>query len=288
MTPNFEVFGSLVRDLNGIFSHYYFLALPLGMLFSVVIAQLQSGSPNYPDILKRSLVATILLISFPEISNLIIDVCDGIAQKIDTASGMDTFLRMVQEKSKLYSEAKSPLLLKFDDLIIAVLNYASYFLVYIARYVTIALYYFFWVLLSVLSPLLIFCYLFPSLAHMTRNLYVGLVQVASWKIMWAIQSAMLTTLALGNIYRTEGHYVTVIALNFVVALGLLFIPMLVNQLFTQGMHGAAQTLGVAAAMAIFKLPMRLKSVTSVVNSKMGNLNQMRKTNFSNRQPNKRR
>ena len=99
--------------------------------------------------------------------------------------------------------------------------------------------------------------------------------------MWAIQSAMLTTLSLGNVYTTSGHYVTVIVLNFVVAIGLLFTPMLVKMLFSEGAHAAAQPMGVAAAMAMLKLPMRIKRVTSFADMKLGKLNQMRKSNLNN-------
>jgi len=263
MIPNMEALGSLIRDLHQMLTSLFYLALPLAILLSVTFGFFKSGSPDYVDTLRRALIAGLLLASFPEVSNLILDVCDGVANKIDSMSGLETFMRMAEEKSRSYSGASNVLLLKFNDLFIAVLSFASFVILYVARYLTIALYYFFWVLLSVLSPILILCYMFPATAAVTKNLYRGLIEVASWKIVWAVQSAMLSALSLGNIYKTEGSYFTLTVLNFVIALGLLFTPMLVKSLIGEGIQGAASTLGPVAAASIVALPTRIVKVSNI-------------------------
>jgi hypothetical protein len=199
-------------------------------------------------------VATIILIAFPEISNAIIGICDGIAQRIDDMSGLDTFIRMAQEKSESYAVAKNVLLLKFDDLFIAVLSFASFILVYLARYLTIAMYYFFWIFLSALSPIMILLYIFPQTAHITGNLFKSLIQVASWKIVWALLSAMLRALAFGNIYQTEGSYVTLIVLNFIIALAMIMTPSIVKSIVGEGAHSMAQSLGPGSVAVMMALP----------------------------------
>jgi Na+/melibiose symporter-like transporter len=261
MMPNMDVLGSLVHDIHNVLVGLFYVALPVAMMLSVVIGYLQNGTPDYIDILRRSLVAALLLASFPEISNLILDICDGLAGKIDNLSGLETFMRMAEEKSHSYAMAKSALLLKFDDLIIAFLSFVSFIILYIARYLSIALYYFYWILLSAISPILILFYVFPSTSGITKNLYRGLIEVASWKIIWAVQSAMLTTLSLGNIYRTEGSYLTLIVLNFVIAIGMLFTPLLVKSLVGDGLHSSAQSLGPLAAAAMAAAPARVAFVS---------------------------
>ena len=170
MIPNLEILGSLVRDIQQNLSQLFYVMLPVAILFSIAIGYLKSGDVNFPEVIKRAFVAALLLASFPEISNLILDICDGIALKIDNLSGLETFIRMAQEKSQNLSVAKNLLLLKYDDLFIAVLSFASFILLYIARYATIALYYFYWVLLSICSPFMILCYIFPRTAGITENL----------------------------------------------------------------------------------------------------------------------
>lgn len=263
MIPNMDSLGSLIRDLHQMLSNLFYMALPVAILLSVALSTFKSGSPDYVDTLRRALVAALLLASFPEISSVILDVCDGVASKIDSMSGLDTFMRMAEEKSRSYAGASNVLLLKFNDLFIAILSFASFVILYVARYLTIALYYFFWVLLTVLSPILILCYMFPATAGVTKNLYRGLIEVASWKIVWAVQSAMLSALSLGNIYKTEGSYLTLTILNFVIAIGLLFTPVLVKSLLGEGIQSTASTIGPIAAAAMVALPTRLITVKNV-------------------------
>ena len=143
MIPNMEVLGSLVRDLHQMLSNMFYVALPVAIAFSVCISFFKGGSPDYVDILRRSLVASLLLVSFPEVSGWILDLCDGLANRIDSLSGLEAFMKMAEEKSRSYAGAQNVLLLKFNDLFIAVLSFASYVILYVARYLTIALYYFF-------------------------------------------------------------------------------------------------------------------------------------------------
>lgn len=263
MIPQFEVLGSLVRDLHQGLSTLFYVMLPLAILLSVIIGFLRSGDTNIPDVVKRAFVAALLLASFPEVSNIILDVCDGIAFKIDDMSGLETFVRMASEKLDGFVIAKTVLLLQFDDLFIAILSFLSFVLVYIARFLTIALYYFYWTLLSVCSPLMILCYVFPSTAGITKNLYRGLIEVACWKILWAVMSAMLTSLAFGNAYRAEGNYLTLIAMNFIIALGLISTPKLMRSLIDSGIENTAQALGAGAVSVVAAMPARMTAVKAL-------------------------
>lgn len=260
MIQHLDVLGSLVRDIHGVLVGLFYLALPVAIVLAVIIGYFQNGAPDYNDILRRALVAALLLVSFPEVSNLILDLCDGLAARIDNMSGLETVMRMAEEKSRSYALAKSALLLKFDDLIIAFLSLISFIFLYVARYLSIALYYFYWVLLSAISPILILFYMFPQTAGITKNLYRSLIEVASWKIIWAVQSAMLTALSFGNIYRTEGSYITLMVLNLVIAIGMLFTPLIVKSLANEGVHSTAQAFGPLAAAAIAAAPTRLVSL----------------------------
>ncbi len=262
MLPQFEILGTLVRDLHQMLVGVYYMALPVAILLAAAMGYMQSGGADYVDTIKRVFVATILLIAFPDISQAITGVCDGIAHRIDDMSGLETVMRMAQEKSESYSTAKNVLLLKFNDLVIAVLSFLSFMILYISRYLTIAMYYFFWVLLSVVSPIMILFYIFPKTSYMTGNLFKGLIEVASWKIIWSILSAMLTALSFGNIYQTEGHYATLIVLNFVIALAMLMTPMIVKSIVGEGAQAMAGTLGAASVASMAAIPARAAAVAA--------------------------
>ena len=264
MTPHLEVLGSLVRDLQHGMSQLFYLMLPVGILLSVIANYLKSGNADYNDIIKRAFVASLLLTMFPEISNMILDVCDGIAAKLDNMSGLETFLRMAQERSHSYANSKNVLILKFDDLFMAALSFGSLAILLIARYITVALYYFYWTLLSILSPLMILCYLFPQTANVTTNLFKGLIEVACWKILWAVLSAMLRSVAFGDMYKTDGTYLTMIIMNFVIAIALLFTPMIVKSLIGTGVQSSAQSIGTTATIMMTTLPSKLASAKGAV------------------------
>lgn len=270
--PNLDVLGSLVRDLHQSLTQLFYLMLPIAIIFSVIFGFLKSGHPDYPDVFKRALVASLLLATFPETSNFILDICDGIAARIDDLNGLDTFMRMAQEKSQSYSQSTSSLILKFDDIVIAILSYGSFVVLLAARYITVALYYFNWILLTVLSPLLILAYMFPATSKVTGNLYRSLIEVASWKIIWAVMSAMLGSLAFGNIYSTDGSYITLIVLNFVIALAMFRTQKVMKSLIGDGLHSMSESLGGSAAMTAVTLPIRFANVKAALMNPRGFIN----------------
>jgi hypothetical protein len=234
----------------------YYLFLPVFFALAVVIAWVKSpaGSPEFVDIIKRAVVATVLLVAFPDISKAILFAADGVAEKIDSLNSLDHVIRMAQEKSEGYSMSVSSIILQFNDLIIATLAFLSYIILYIARYITIAMYHFFWVFFSVSAPLLLLFNLFEGTQQITVNLFKGMIEVACWKIVWAILGAMLLALSFGDAYRTEGNYLTLIVMNFVIAVAMLMTPMMVKSIVGSGLQSMSSALGAAAVTAMAAAP----------------------------------
>jgi hypothetical protein len=102
--PDFNVMGSLMRDLHQEFVRMYYLMLPVFFCLSIVVAWVRSGNGglDFIDVLKRAMISTLLLAAFPEISQAIIFVADGIAMRIDSMNNLDAVIRMAQEKSASY------------------------------------------------------------------------------------------------------------------------------------------------------------------------------------------
>ena len=250
--PQFELLGSLMRDLNAEFVSMYYLMLPVFFMLAVAIAWIRSagGRPDFLDILKRAVVATLLLTAFPDISQAIVSIADGITEKIDKLNNLDTIIRMAKEQTSAYSSGPMRSILMFNDLFMSVLTFLSYFAVYMARYLMIALYQFFWIFFGVTAPLLLLFNLFEGTSHITTNLFKGMIEVASWKIVWSILGAMLAALSYGDIYKTEGGYVTLIVMNFVIAIALLMTPMMVRSIVGGGLQQMSTSIG-AATTAIF-------------------------------------
>lgn len=250
--PQFELLGSLMRDLHQEFVTIYYLLLPVFFALAVVIAWFKSptGSPEFIDILKRAIIATTLLVAFPDISEAIVYVADGITERIDQKNSLDTFLRMAEEKTENYSLSVSTAILMFNDMIIAILSFLSYLVLYVARYLTIAMYHFFWLFFMVSAPLLLLFNLFEGTQQITKNLFKGMIEVACWKIVWAILGAMLTALSFGNAFESEGNYLVLIVMNFVIATAMLMTPMMVKSIVESGVQSMSTSIGAAATAAI--------------------------------------
>lgn len=259
--PNFDVLGSLVVNLHQEFVRIYYLVLPIFFALSLLIAWARNpaGGVDFMDTLKRAVIATLLLVAFQDISHGILSIADGIAERIDNMSGLNSIMQMAAEKSQSYSHSSISIVLQFDDLVIALLTLVSYLVLYFARYITVAMYYFFWIFLSISSPLLLLFNLFPATSKITGNLFRSMCEVASWKICWAILSAMLTALSFGNIYRTDGSYITLIVMNFVIAIAMLATPMMVHSLAGSGIASMAPAIGAAAVATMAAAPLHAKT-----------------------------
>lgn len=262
--PQFELLGTLARDLHQEFVNMYYLFLPVFFALAVAIAWFKSptGSPEFLDIVKRAIVATILLAAFPDIANAILFVTEGVADKIDKLNSLDTLIRMAQEKSDGYSVSVTSMILQFNDLIIATLSFLSYLILYIARYLTIAMYHFFWIFYMISAPLLLLFNLFEGTQQITKNLFKGMIEVACWKIVWAILGAMLAALSFGDAYRAEGSYLVLIVMNFVIAIAMLMTPSMVKSIVGGGIQSMSSALGAASVAAMAAAPARAAMVAS--------------------------
>lgn len=262
--PQFELLGTLARDLHQEFVNMYYLFLPVFFALAVVVAWFKSptGSPEFLDIVKRAVVATILLAAFPDIANAILFVTEGVADKIDKLNSLDTLIRMAQEKSEGYSVSVTSMILQFNDLIIATLSFLSYLILYIARYLTIAMYHFFWIFFMISAPLLLLFNLFEGTQQITKNLFKGMIEVACWKIVWAILGAMLAALSYGDAYRAEGSYLVLIVMNFVIAIAMLMTPSMVKSLVGGGMQSMSSAISAASVAAMAAAPARAATMAA--------------------------
>lgn len=262
--PDFSQLTPLMTNLHQEFVRIYYMMLPLFFALAVLVQWFRSSGNgvDFVDILKRAVISTLLLVAFPDISRAIIFIADGIAERIDAHNNLEMIIKMAEEKTDSYSFSATSVLLAFDDLIIASLSFLSFIVLYIARYLNIAMYHFFWIFLTITSPLLLLFGLFGSTQQIAGNLFRGMIEVASWKIVWSVLGAMLASLSLGKMYLIEGNYVTLIVMNFVIAIAMLATPMVVRSLLGSGVQAMSATLGPATAAAMIATPARAALVAA--------------------------
>lgn len=262
---NFAALGSLSQRLHQEFVNLYYILLPVFFMLAIVIDWFRNpaGSPEFLETLKRAFIATILVAGFQEIANTILMITSGIADQISDMSGLDSVMKMASEKARSYTLTPMSLVLGFNDLMIAALSFLSFIVLYIAQYITVAVFHFMWLFLGITAPLLMLFNLFKGTAQITVNLFKSLIEVACYKIVWAILSAMITALAFGNAYAMDGNYLTAIVLNFVIAIAMLGTPMIVKALVGSGLSSVGESLAMGATLAMTAGPAKAASTLSM-------------------------
>ncbi|MBI3557952.1 MAG: hypothetical protein HY074_16945 [Deltaproteobacteria bacterium] len=256
----FALLGSLALRLHNEFRALYYVLLPVFFALSLVFAWFRNpqGGPDFIEAIKRAFVATLLLVGFAEMTDAILFVTSGIATKIDDMSGFDSLLKMAGEKARSYTISPTTVILAFNDLLVASIAFLSYIILYVARYIMVALFHFSWIFLTIIAPLVLLFHLFSP--KITLNLFRSMVEVASWKVVWAVLSAMLAALPFGNEYMADGNYLTVIVLNFVIALCMLGTPLVVHALVGSGLSSMTGALGPAVAATMIAAPAKAATV----------------------------
>jgi len=180
--------------------------------------------------LKRLLLVAILLVAFPTIAEFCQIIGVEIARSIDDMAGIDMVLDAASKRAEAYSFDLNGLLNLGSDLLVGALVLISFVILIVARFFLLAFQHFYWFLLVAIGPFLILGTLFDSSSGITKGLFKSMFQVACWPIIWSVLSAFLKALPFASAYSVEGNLITIVTLNLIIAVALLFSPFIVSQL----------------------------------------------------------
>ncbi len=180
--------------------------------------------------LKRLVLVALLLVSFPTIAEFSQILGVEVARSIDDMTGIDMVLEAASKRAEAYSFDLQGLLNLGSDLLIGALVIVSFIILIVARFFLLAFQHFYWFLLVALGPFLILGSLFESSSGITKGLFKSMFQVACWPVVWSVLSAFLKALPFAASYSVEGNLVTIVTLNLIIAIALLFSPFIVSQL----------------------------------------------------------
>ncbi|MDZ4676307.1 MAG: hypothetical protein SGI74_02265 [Oligoflexia bacterium] len=247
--------------------------LMLGPLFllSCVVAYMREPA-NFPafEMIHRVTITIGLLMFFPEITSMIAQVANGLADHLGEKQALEQLFKQIQQQTDPAKQASITPFLLSADIGVALLNYLSYALVYLAKYLMVAIYHFFWSLLMTIAPLAILCNLFRGTSHITKHLFSSLLEISTWNILWQIMGVML--LGLNVLHPTAANYFDAICFNFLLVIGLIGAPLLVHSFVKGGLSNpsslsAGPMLGVALGpvgktIAVTKQVMQTTSAAS--------------------------
>jgi len=211
-----------------------FAWLMLGPLFLLSCAISYIREPaNFPvtEMLHRIVLTIGLLMFFPEITSTVSEVSNALADRVGEKQAINVLFQQIKSQTEpQYQTSKIPFLLSADAGV-ALINYASYAIVYLVKFLMIVIYHFFWSLLMAIAPIAILCNLFRSTSHITKHQFSSLLEISSWNFLWQVMGVML--LGLNITHPTPGNYFDSICFNFLLAMSMVAAPLLVHS-FVRG------------------------------------------------------
>lgn len=237
-SPTFEAYDQLVPVARALYevtsALSWKLLLPLFLLSVALSYTTELGVTAAVIIkLKRLFIVALLLVGFPTIAEFSQNVGVEIAKSIDDMTGIDMILEAAGRKAETFSFNLQTLLSLKADFILGAITLVSFLFLNLARYFLVAFQHFYWFLLVITGPFLILPTLFESASGVTRGLFKSMIQVAAWPIIWSILSAFLKAIPFAGVYVNDMDLITVITLNLIIAVALLFSPFMVSHL-TEG------------------------------------------------------
>lgn len=263
--------SSQAKEIHDFFVSIFYILATLLLSIGVLIECFKmpiGGVPAFSQLVGRALIAAILLIAYPEISNAVASVADALADRLGSLNTFNNVLESAGKTLKNYSWSWTSI----GDTLLSVISYFAYLILYVTVFFFDAAIVYCLVLLYIFSPILIAFYILPQTAAMTGGLFRGLFEVAAWKIVWSVLGTLLWSTALHNFEAEGQNFITLLALTLMLAFSLLMTPIIVRSLISGTLSGvASQTAGLAAVgmSAGLASPAALASLTKTGTAKAG-------------------
>ena len=239
------------KELHGEMAHIFWIILPalVSILITLEIVKNDDRGPNVADILKRTVLCILLLLSFNFTIHVIAMASDGIT---DAIGGHEELLEAVKQLGPNKRGDESHGLFDVREHIIYFFSIAAYLIAYIGFFASVALVNFVWAILYVTAPLILPCYIPRATSSIVSNLYRGLISVAVWKVMWTLLGSLLLKLALNpKVVGVEDYFLSMVV-NLLIGLSMLLIPLFTKSLIADGLQSAASGLAAAPGLIAAK------------------------------------
>jgi hypothetical protein len=217
--------------------------LPALVAFLLVLEMLkgQGQSPNANEIIRRTVISILLLISFGFVVNTIAALSDGITARIDQSQNLWETIKQMGPNSQGETDG----LFDIRGHVVYFFSIGAYLIAYIGFFASIALMNFVWAILYVCAPLMILCYVPPMTSGIVGNLYRGLVSVATWKILWTLLGSLLLKLAITPKNAGIDDVFLSMVMNLLIGVSMLLIPLFTKSLIGDGLQSASAALATA-------------------------------------------
>ncbi|MFZ4402487.1 MAG: hypothetical protein ACOYOK_00155 [Pseudobdellovibrionaceae bacterium] len=238
--------SSQAKEIHTFFVSIFYALAVLLLVIGVLIEYFKmpiGGVPAFQQLVGRALIAAILLIAYPQISNWIAAVADAVSDHLGSINNYKAVLKTAGATFKEHSWSWTSL----GDTLLSVVAILAYFILYFTVFFFDAAIVYCLVLLYIFSPIMIAFYILPQTAAMTGGLFRTLFEIAAWKIVWSVLGTLLWSTALHNFEAKGQNFITLLALTLMLAFSILLTPIVVRNLISGALSNvASQTAGLSA------------------------------------------
>ena len=229
---------------EGLFYALVTLFLVLGVLIEYFRLPL-GGVPSVGPLVGRVFIAAILLHTYPEVSNLLADVTDGVAKHLGDFNQVRLVLDRMGDRLQEFSWSW----ISVKGSLIMAISFLAFFALYLTVYVAQAFLLYTWTLLYIFSPILIALYALPQTAVVTGALYRSLIEASLWKVVWAVLAALLWSTGVSDLAQ-HADILSAICFCIILAGSVVLTPFVVHSRAGKGVAGMTRTLGSVAVGGI--------------------------------------
>ena len=231
-------------QIHTYFESLFYLIVTVFLVIGVLIEyfRLPLGiTPGVGPLVGRVFIAAILLHTYPEVSSLIADVTDGIAQHLGEFNQFQLVLHRMGERLHEFSWSW----MSVKGSLLMAISFLTFFLLYFTVHVAQAFLLYTWTLLYVFSPILIALFVLPQTAMATSALYRSLIEACLWKIVWAVLATLLWSTGVSDVAQ-HASLLSAICFNLILAGSLILTPFVVHSLAGKGLSTMNGTFGTIA------------------------------------------
>jgi len=238
------------KELHQQMIQIYWIILPALVALLIVFELLKSTDqqPSINDIIRRTVISILLLLSFGLVINVIAALSDGITDKIDQSQNLWEAIKHLGPNS----QGESGSLFDLRGHIIYFFAIGAYLIAYIGFFSSMALMNFVWAILYITAPLILLCYVPRATAGIVGNLYRGLISVATWKVLWTLLGSLLLKLAINPKVAGVDDYILAMVMNLLIGLSMLLVPLFTKSLIGDGLQSASSALAAAPGLMATK------------------------------------
>ena len=189
-----------------------------------------------------------MLISFDTCINFIADLGDGLTQRIHGDAHISSLIDHIVAS---YEDSEVNWF-KLRESFLFIISVIAYIIAYVGVLVANVLVHFAWSILYVCSPLMILMYVSKKTAFVTTSLYKGLLNVICWKVVWALLAMILLKFATSPEVGNVEALLTTIIINLCIGVSMLFIPLTVKSLTSNGLSSLSTSLALAPALLTYQ------------------------------------